>query len=100
LNTGWINIIGTVAAVCSMASFVPQIVKIVREHHAQSVSFRMYAITVTGFFLWTAYGLLIGSAPVIGSNLICLMLSLTILILKLRFGRPSEAGDQPTNRTA
>ena len=58
------DVIGTGAALCSMTSFVPQIAKIVRERDAASVSLRMYAVTVTGFSLWTAYGLMIGSWPI------------------------------------
>jgi MtN3 and saliva related transmembrane protein len=70
-----------------MASFVPQILKIWRERDASSVSLRMYAVTVTGFTLWTAYGVLIRSWPVIGANAVCLALSATILVLKRRFDR-------------
>ena len=77
--------IGTGAALCSMTSFVPQIVKIVRERDASSVSLRMYAVTVTGFSLWTAYGLMIESWPVTAANVVCLALSATILGLKWRF---------------
>jgi len=81
------NILGTGAALCSMASFVPQILKIWRERDASSVSFRMYAVTVTGFSLWIAYGAMITSWPVVGSNIVCLALSATILVLKWRFER-------------
>jgi MtN3 and saliva related transmembrane protein len=45
----------------------------------------MYAVTVTGFTLWLAYGLFIASWPVAGSNAVCLALSATILGLKWRF---------------
>ena len=89
-----VNILGTGAALCSMASFVPQILKIVRERDASSVSLRMYAVTVTGFTLWIGYGLMIASWPVIGANAVCLVLSATILALKWRFdhGRgPAQA---------
>ncbi|HEY8574136.1 SemiSWEET transporter [Phenylobacterium sp.] len=79
--------VGFAAAVCSMASFVPQIVKIWRERDASSVALRMYVITVTGFTLWTIYGFLIESLPVIGANIVCLILSGIILTLKWRFGR-------------
>lgn len=81
------NVIGTGAALCSMASFIPQIAKIRRERDASSVSFKMYAVTVTGFSLWIAYGLLIGSWPVALSNIVCLALSATILVLKWRYSR-------------
>lgn len=79
------NVIGVAAALCSMSSFAPQIVKIWRERDASSVSLRMYVVTVTGFGLWIAYGTLIGSWPVAGSNTVCLFMSATILALKWRF---------------
>ncbi|MBU1378749.1 MAG: SemiSWEET transporter [Alphaproteobacteria bacterium] len=79
------DVVGTGAALCSMTSFIPQIAKIRRERDASSVSLKMYAVTVTGFSLWIAYGLMIGSWPVAGSNLVCLALSATILILKWRY---------------
>jgi MtN3 and saliva related transmembrane protein len=81
------NAVGVAAALCSMTSFGPQILKIWRERDASSVSLRMYIVTVTGFSLWIAYGVLIGSWPVAGSNLVCLLLSGTILALKWRFSR-------------
>ncbi len=79
------DIVGTAAALCSMASFTPQIAKIWRERDASSVSLRMYVVTVTGFTLWIAYGALSHSWPVIGSNAVCLVLSGVILGLKRRF---------------
>ncbi|WP_340645208.1 SemiSWEET transporter [Phenylobacterium sp.] len=79
------DIVGTLAALCSMASFTPQIVKIWREKNAASVSLRMYVVTVTGFMLWITYGVLIESWPVAASNTVCLVLSGAILGLKWRF---------------
>jgi MtN3 and saliva related transmembrane protein len=79
------NAVGIAAALCSMTSFGPQIVKIWRERDASQVSLRMYVVTVTGFSLWVAYGVLIGSWPIAGSNIVCLLLSGTILALKWRF---------------
>jgi len=70
-----------------MASFVPQIVKIVRERDAEQVSLRMYMVTVTGFCLWVTFGILNHSWPVWASNSVCLALSATILALKWRFTR-------------
>ncbi len=82
------DLVGTAAAVCSMASFTPQILKIWRERDASSVSLRMYVVTVTGFALWTTYGVLTRSWPVVGSNLVCLALAAVILALKWRFSGP------------
>jgi MtN3 and saliva related transmembrane protein len=82
----FVNAVGVLAALCSMVSFVPQVVKIWRERDASSVSLRMYVVTVLGFSLWTAYGVLLKSWPLVGSNLISLVLSAAILALKLWFG--------------
>ncbi len=84
------NVVGTGAALCSMTSFAPQIIKIWRKRDASSVSLRMYAITVTGFSLWIAYGVLIRSWPVMGANAVCLIMSATILTLKWRFSRAAD----------
>jgi len=87
---GVVDVVGTAAALCSMASFTPQLVKIWRERDASSVSLRMYAITVTGFSLWIAYGLLLKSWPIIGANSVCLIESGAILFLKWRFERTGD----------
>lgn len=89
------NIVGAGAGLCSMASFTPQIVKIWRERDASSISLRMYVVTVTGFSLWIIYGVLIGSWPVIGANVVCLLQSATVLGLKWRFSRPRGALRRP-----
>ncbi len=89
------DLVGSLAALCSMASFTPQIAKIVAERDASAVSLRTYGVTVTGFAGWVAYGVLIDSWPVAASNAVCLALSAVILVLKLKFDR---AGSGP--RTA
>lgn len=81
-----INAFGVAAGLCSMASFIPQIAKIWRERDASGVSVRMYIITIVGFVCWTAYGMLSHAWPVAGANAVCLVLTATILVLRLRFG--------------
>ena len=81
----WGNVIGTAAGVCGMIGFVPQIAKIVREKDASQVSLKMYLVTTTAFVLWTTYGVIEGSWPVIGANAVMLVLAATILVLKLKY---------------
>jgi MtN3 and saliva related transmembrane protein len=81
-----INTIGVIAGVCSMTSFVPQIVKILRERDASAVSLHMYAVTIVGFICWTTFGFLTNSWPIALANAVCLVLTSTILVLRLRFG--------------
>ena len=77
------NVIGFVAGILSTTSFAPQVYKAWREG-TQSISLRMYMITVTSFTLWTVYGLLLRSPPLIIFNALSLVMSGTILALKLR----------------
>jgi MtN3 and saliva related transmembrane protein len=76
---------GTLAALCTISSFVPQIVKIVRERDASSVSLRMYLLTVAAFSLWTGYGVMLQAWPLVASNSISLGLAGTALFLKWKF---------------
>ncbi len=91
-----VAVVGVAAALCSMGSFLPQVVKILREKDAASVSVRMYMVTVTGFALWSAYGVLLKSWPLAGSNLVSLILSGLILILKLRYPGRRDAAQAAT----
>lgn len=81
-----VNGVGTLAGLCSMTSFVPQLIKIAREKRAEGISLRTYMVTVTGFVLWVAYGLMLGSWPVAASNTVCLLLAAAILVLRWRYG--------------
>ena len=93
---GWVaDGLGVVAGLLSTVSFVPQVLKAVREGDTGAISLRMYAVTVTAFTLWTGYGVLTGQWVLILFNLLSLGLSGTILGLKLRQAR-TEAGRHRT----
>ena len=85
MNTFVVAAVGVGAALCSCASFVPQLVKIAREKSGEAVSIGMYLLTVTAFGLWSAYGAMLKSWPLLVANLICLALATAILLLKLRY---------------
>ena len=76
-------ILGSLAAIASTVSFAPQAVKIIRTRQTKDISLGMYAITVTAFALWCAYGVMLRQWPLIASNCICLVLSGFILVMKL-----------------
>jgi len=84
------NIVGTAAALCSITSFVPQIVKIWKSRDASAVSLRTYSLTVTSFALWVGYGVLTTAWPIIVANACALVMSAGVLAMKWRFdGRGS-----------
>ena len=78
-----ISILGTAAAIASTVSFAPQALQIIRTRQTKDISLGMYTITVIGFALWCAYGVLLRQWPLIASNTICLALSGFILMMKL-----------------
>lgn len=81
-----IELIGTLAALLSTISFVPQVVKVWRTRSARDLSLIMYLMFWVGIFLWLLFGLMIGSISVITGNLVTLCLASTILYFKLRYG--------------
>jgi MtN3 and saliva related transmembrane protein len=82
-----------------MASFVPQLAKIIRDRDASAISTPMYVVTVTGFALWAAYGLGLKSWPLVASNSVSLALSAAVLGLKLFYSRRGDAGRNSPSQT-
>lgn len=81
-----IDLVGFAAATLTTVAFVPQATLTRRQRHAEGVSRGMYVVFVTGLFGWLGYGILIGSAPIIVSNVVTLVLAGFILGMKPRFG--------------
>jgi MtN3 and saliva related transmembrane protein len=76
-------------------AFVPQLLRVVKLRSAREISLGTFLLFSIGVALWLLYGLYTGSKPVIASNLVTLALSLSILVLKLRYDRRAleeEAG--------
>jgi MtN3 and saliva related transmembrane protein len=82
-----VNLIGSVAAICTTISFVPQLIRIYRLKSADEISLVMFLVFSLGVFLWLLYGIFIRSFPVILANSFTLALSLAILVLKIRYDR-------------
>ncbi len=81
------DLVGTAAALCSIASFAPQMIKIWREKDASAVSLKTYSLTVTCFVLWTAYGVMSNAWPVAAANACALVMAAGVLTMKWRFSR-------------
>ena len=87
LNSANVQSLGFVAAFLTTAAFVPQLIRIVRMRSAREISLPTFLMFSLGVFLWLLYGICIGSKPVIASNCVTLVLSVSILVLKLRYDR-------------
>jgi len=86
-HTSVVEAIGFVAAFCTTAAFVPQLVRVLRLRSAREISLPTFLMFSIGVFLWLLYGFEIGSKPVIASNSVTLVLSVSILVLKVRYDR-------------
>lgn len=81
------NAVGTAAALCSISSFAPQMIKIWKEKDASAISLKTYSLTVTCFILWIAYGVLTDAWPVTIANACALAMAAGVLAMKWRFSR-------------
>lgn len=95
LNIAFINLpprwllngIGTIAAFCTTASFLPQLIHVWRRKSASDISLTMFLLFSFGLVCWLIYGLGLNSVPMIAANGVTLALALAILALKLRYDR-------------
>lgn len=80
-----IEIIGYIAAFLTTFSFIPQVVKVIKDRQTRNISLQMYLIFSLGVSLWLVYGILMGSLPIIIANGLTLIFSIIILIFKLKY---------------
>jgi MtN3 and saliva related transmembrane protein len=76
--------LGYAAATCTTVAFVPQVVRILRTRSARDISLSTFTIMTLGVLLWLIYGLIIHDRPLVVANGTTFVLSLAILVMKLR----------------
>jgi MtN3 and saliva related transmembrane protein len=94
-STPAVEDLGFAAAFLTTAAFVPQLIRVLRLRSAREISLPTFIMFSLGVFLWLLYGVYTGSKPVIASNIVTLALSLSILVLKLRYDRNASEELQP-----
>lgn len=82
----WVTLIGSAAAICSTVSYLPQVIRTWRTRSTHDISLGMFAVMVLATALWLIYGIALDDGAIIASNVLCLVLSGTILFFKLRYG--------------
>ena len=82
-----IDLVGSIAACLTTASFVPQAWLSFKTRDVSGVSLGMYSVFTAGVALWLVYGLLLGAWPIVVANAITLLLALAILGMKLAYGQ-------------
>lgn len=79
--------IGFTAGALTTIAFWPQLQRTWTTKSAGDVSLAMLLTFTTGVFLWFVYGVMLDSWPIIITNVVTFLLTVSILVLKLRFKR-------------
>jgi len=80
-----IDTIGTLAAVLTTASFLPQAWHTFQTKDVSGISLGMYSVFTVGVACWLVYGLLLGAWPIVIANVITVTLASAILVMKIRY---------------
>ncbi len=78
-------LIGLMGGALTTISFLPQVIKVWKTHSTKDLSLIMFLLFSLGVLLWLIYGLILMDWPIIISNLVTLLLALTILVHKVRY---------------
>ncbi len=81
----FVELLGIIAGTLTTISFLPQLVKIVKNKSAKDVSLLMFLIFTLGILLWLVYGILTLTLAIIIANSVTIILALSILILKIKY---------------
>lgn len=79
-------ILGFAAGLFTTIAFIPQLTRIWKTRSARDISLPAFATFTVGVALWFLYGVATGELPIILWNLVTLLLSLAILVMKIRLG--------------
>jgi MtN3 and saliva related transmembrane protein len=81
-----VSAIGIVAAFFTTIAQLPQVIKVLKTRQARDISLWMYIIINVGVVLWLIYGLFIMDIPLIVANAFTFVLTMIVLIMKIRLG--------------
>jgi MtN3 and saliva related transmembrane protein len=83
----WADIIGTVAGILVLSSFIPQLIKAYKTKKMSDVSIHLMILIASGMFLWVIYGFIRSDQVIIGTNATGFALNITLLVMKLRYDK-------------
>ena len=81
------RVIGTMAAVLTMFSFLPQIFKVIKTRSGRDLSLVTLLQLSLGVFLWIIYGLYRKDGIIITANAVTLLSLIVLLFLYFNYGR-------------
>jgi len=82
-----VDILGFIATAFTTLSFVPQVWRTWKTRDVSGISLPTYLIITIGLALWLIYGWIKGDVPLIVANTAMVLLTGSITLMKIRFGR-------------
>jgi MtN3 and saliva related transmembrane protein len=86
----WADIIGTIAGILVLLSFIPQIMKAYKTKKMFDLSPHLMILIASGMFLWVIYGFIRSDPVIIGTNAAGFALNITLLVMKLRYDKHKQ----------
>ena len=77
------DIIGILAAIGTTSSFIPQAFKVYKTHKTEDLSLGMFVLFCCGTLLWTIYGFIVHSPPIVIANSMTFGMAMYILVVKV-----------------
>jgi len=96
----YIEYLGLAAGTLTTAAYLPQVWKTWRTKAVEHISLVMYTSMSLGVLLWTVYGVLIKAPAVIMANSLCLILVVSMLRMKIIYGRRAKAAKNAAGQPA
>ncbi|KRE02126.1 hypothetical protein ASE63_07055 [Bosea sp. Root381] len=86
MSSASIELLGFAAAALTSLCWLPQAWRTITTRDTRAISLWTQSLFAAGTALWLTYGVQLGSGPIILANTLTLILVLTIVTMKLRFG--------------
>ena len=81
-----IEIVGFMAGSLIAVSFLPQVIKSWKTKSTNDIAISLTIFNLSGQILWTLYGIGINSISLIVMSSITLLMTLSLFVLKLKYG--------------
>ena len=81
------DVIGTIAGILVLSSFIPQLHKAYKTKRMSDVSIYLMGLIASGMLLWVVYGIIRRDPVIIGTNAAGFVLNIILMILKLKYDK-------------
>jgi len=85
MNETLVKVLGLVAGACTSLAILPQVITTFKTKKASDVSIFMFIVMLTGNILWVVYGVFKSDIAIIITNLVTIILNITMLIFKVKY---------------